>query len=87
MLLDRIRTILALIGLCGALFFSWWILLVIMTLLALRWRAWEVPFLGLVVDLLWLPSVGFFYPIPFFTLFGLAVVWLFEPLRNQFLIQ
>lgn len=81
---SHIRLLLVLFGMLGALFFPWWIALCAMTLLAARWRAWEVPLLGLLVDLLWLPGVGFLY-LPFCMLYGLAIVWAFEPLRTQFL--
>ena len=81
----NIRSTLALIGFLATLFAAWWVPLIIMTLLALRYRAWEVLLLGLLIDLLWLPSLGLFSPLPLCTLFSIATVWIFEPLRNQFL--
>ena len=53
--------------------------------LALRWRAWEVIVLGLLVDVLWLPET-FFYGIPFVTLCAIALVWLLEPFRRELLL-
>ncbi len=81
-----VRILIADIGFLATLFGAWWIPLVVMFVLALRYSAWEVPLLGLTVDLLFLPAVGFPYPVPFFTIFGLVVVWVFEPLRRQFLV-
>ncbi|OGG52615.1 hypothetical protein A2851_00365 [Candidatus Kaiserbacteria bacterium RIFCSPHIGHO2_01_FULL_53_29] len=83
----NVRAALGLAAFLCAFFAPWWIPLVFMTLLALRWRAWEVPLLGLAMDLLFLPTIGLVYPIPFFMLFGLGIVWVFEPLRAQFLIS
>jgi hypothetical protein len=72
-------------GFVSAIFFSWWIPLVIMLLLSLRWRAWEVPLLGLLMDFLWLPA-GALYFIPLCTILAVALLWVFEPLRTQLLV-
>jgi len=53
--------------------------------LALRYRAWEAIVLGLFMDFLWLPTDLSLYTFPYFTFGALIVVWLFEPLRAQFL--
>ena len=68
------------------LFFPWWTVLVIMILLAFHAVPWEVLIVGLMLDLLWLPSTSFFHPLPLFTLFSIALVWVLEPLRRQLLI-
>ncbi|OGG48703.1 hypothetical protein A3C18_02485 [Candidatus Kaiserbacteria bacterium RIFCSPHIGHO2_02_FULL_54_11b] len=67
----------------GAFFAPWWVPLICMIVLALRYPAWEVFVIGLVVDLLWLPSLGF--QIPIFLIAGLVLVWICAPLRSQFL--
>jgi hypothetical protein len=54
-------------------------------ILCVRYRAWEVLFIGLLMDYLWLPSGSTFSMIPLATLIAIALVWLFEPLRTQFL--
>jgi hypothetical protein len=79
-----VRIALALIGIIGALFAPWWLAVTCMVLLSLRFPAWEVPFIGLTIDLLWLPGDGFHIPV--FTLLGILLVWLASPLRRQFLL-
>lgn len=79
----KIRIIVALVGIVSAFFAPWWVPLVCMVVLALRFPAWEVLFIGLVMDLLWLPGEGF--EIPFFLIAGIVLVWVCAPLRNQFL--
>lgn len=78
-----IRATLALIGLLGAFFAPWWVPLICMIALSLRYPSWEALAIGLVMDLLWLPSEG--YEIPVFLIVGLVLVWICAPLRNQFL--
>jgi hypothetical protein len=80
-----VRVLVALCGFCGAVFAPWWVPLVCMVLLSLRYAAWEVPLIGLCMDLLWLPGTGHMM-LPVFTLFGVALVWLLAPLRQQFLL-
>lgn len=79
------RTLLAVFGFLGAVFAPPWVPLVAMVLLAIGFRAWEVPVLGVVMDLLWLPG-SFFLPLPLFTIAALIIVWGLEPLRNEFLV-
>ena len=50
--------------------------------LSIRYRAYEAPFIGLFTDLLWQGSA---WHLPYFTIGALAVFWLFEPLRTEFL--
>jgi hypothetical protein len=77
-----LRIAVAVIGFLSAIFLPWWIPVICIIILALRWRAWEAIFLGVFMDLLWLsPGVG----LPLFTIFAIAIVWVFEPLRNEFL--
>lgn len=83
---NGIRLLLALAALFGAFAAPFWVPLLCMVLLSLRFSAWEVPLLGLLVDLLWLPSVGFLTPFPYFTVGGILIVLLFEPLRREFLV-
>jgi hypothetical protein len=80
---SSIRTLLALCGGASVFFAPWWVPLVCMVLLALRYPAWEVPLIGLLVDLLWLPGGG--VAVPFFTIAGIVMVWILAPLRDQFL--
>lgn len=59
--------------------------LIFMLVLSLRYAAWEVLFIGFLVDCLWFPqSAGFF---PLFTFAGIVLVWALEPLRKEFLMQ
>jgi len=65
----------------GSLVFSPWIAVIGILALSLRWRAYEALFLALFMDFFWSP-VGH---VPFFTLGAVAVVWLLEPIRREFL--
>ena len=85
-LTNTTRISLGLLAASGALFTVWWIPAICMLLLSLRFRAWEVPLLGLLIDFLWLPAGSPFVNIPIFTLVALVVVWLFEPMRSQLLL-
>lgn len=69
-----------------SVFLSWWVGVVCAVLLSLRYRAWEVFLFGALIDILWLPS-GSFFGVPVATCASLALVWLFEPLRRQFLFD
>ncbi len=73
------------IGLLGTIFAPPWVPLIAVAVLALRFRAWEVPVIGLMMDFLWLPG-SFFYPLPLFTIASIILVWGLEPLRNEFLV-
>jgi len=79
----KIRFAVGAVGLLGAFFLPWWIPLVCMVGLALRYPALEVLVIGLVMDMLWLPGESF--ELPVFLITGIALVWICAPLRNQFL--
>lgn len=79
----KIRVLVASAGILGAFFAPWWVPLICMAVLALRYPAWEVLFIGLIMDLLWLPGEGF--EMPFFLIAGIVSVWICAPLRSQFL--
>jgi len=74
-------------GVLGAIFFPPWVPLLSMGLLAVRFRAWEVIVLGMLVDFLYVPAGTLSEALPLFTIAGLVLVWGLEPLRNEFLIQ
>jgi hypothetical protein len=80
-----VRILIAIAGFWGAIVAPAWIPAACIVLLALRFPAWEALLIGFVVDLLWLPGGGFHFPL--FTIFAIVVVWLMEPIRNQFLIS
>ena len=75
------------LGLFGALSISPWVTIVCIALLALRFRAWEAIVLGVVVDLMWLPAGSLLVHLPLYTLGSIAVVWVLEPLRSEFLLN
>lgn len=79
----KIRFVVGGIGVLGAFFLPWWVPLVCMVALALRYPAWEVLVIGLLMDLLWLPGQGF--ELPVFLITGIVLVWICAPLRQQFL--
>jgi hypothetical protein len=81
------RALLSIGGVLSVLYAAWWLPLIFMVILSVRWRAWEVPVLGLLIDFLWLPSTGYFLPVPWFTIAGILISWVFEPLRKQFLLN
>lgn len=80
---SKIRFLVALTGLTSAFFAPWWVPLVCMIVLAVRYPAWEVLFIGLLMDFLWLRGEGF--ELPMFLLASIVLVWICAPLRNQFL--
>lgn len=81
--MTALRIVVAAIGFLGAIFAPWWVPATCIVLLSIRFRAWEAVLLGLLMDLLWLPAGG----LPLFTAFAIVVVWIFEPLRSEFLAQ
>ncbi|MEK7134101.1 MAG: hypothetical protein AAB804_03480 [Patescibacteria group bacterium] len=83
---NGVRLLLILLGVVGTLFAPWWVSPLCMILLSLRYPAWEVPFLGLLIDLVWL-SGGSGFSVPLFTIVGVCMVWILAPLREQFLIR
>ena len=76
-----LRISVAVIGFLGAIFAPWWIPAICIVLLSVRFRAWEAILLGVLMDLLWLPAGG----LPLFTIGAIVCVWIFEPLRTEFL--
>jgi hypothetical protein len=80
------RTTLFLIGLASVFVGAWWITLGVGVILALRFRAWEVVLLGILVDVLYLPFASV-YGIPVATLGMLVMVWALEPVRSEFLMS
>ena len=80
------RHLLAVAGVLGAIFAPPWVTIICMGLLAARYPAWEVLFIGMLIDFLWMPP-GFFHPLPIFTIAGLILVWGLEPLRKEFLFS
>ena len=82
----NIRIALGIIGVLGAVFAPPWLPLVAMVALSIRYRAWEAVAIGMLVDLLWIPDISL-GSLPLFTIAGLVLVWGFEPLRQEFLIE
>lgn len=80
------RVFLAILGTVSAAVFTPWVTAIFMVILAARWRAWEVIAIGMIADILWFPS-STLWSIPLATFFGIVVVWLLEPLRNELLVD
>ena len=55
-------------------------------LMALLFGGWEAIAIGMCADFIFLPSGSFLFPLPFFTVTALILVWAFEPLRGEFLL-
>lgn len=85
-LANSFRPILAAVGGLCALFFFPWAALIVMAILAFRYRAWEVLLLGALLDFLWLPAGSLFAPAPVFTVLSIVLVWGLEPLRARYLV-
>lgn len=79
------RTLIATAGFVSALAGAPWFTALCILALALRYRSWEAVVLGLCVDFLWLPLDLSVYTLPYFTIGSIIIVWIFEPLRVQFL--
>jgi len=80
------RLALSLAGALAVFVAPWWVAVVCMLFLSLRYPAWEVIGIGLLMDFMWLPGAAGSH-LPFFALSGVAMVWLCAPLRNQLLRQ
>ena len=78
------RPTFVIIGILGAIFAPPWVTIICMGLLAFRYPAWEVLFMGIFMDFLWMPA-GYLHPLPIFTIAGLVLVWGLAPLRKEFL--
>jgi hypothetical protein len=70
----------------SAIVAPWWLAAIGAFLLALRFRAWEVIVLGVLLDVMWLPF-EIAHGVPIATGSALLLVWAFEPLRRQFLFD
>jgi len=86
-----VRIILAVSAYASVLFAPPWVPLIIAGVLALRFSAWEIIPLGILIDFLYLPHTEgdvFNGPwgIPFpATLIALVLAWGFEPIRRQWM--
>ena len=80
------RALLATAGFVGGFFVDPWVVLICMGILALRYAAWEILLIGVLMDFLWLP-MGILHPVPLFTLASFILAWGMEPLRNEFLFR
>lgn len=78
---NTIKFVLGVIALFGIMY-AWWLTLVASIILSVRYRAWEVPVFGLLLDFAWYaPDLSFHWPIC--TAISILIVWVFEPLRNR----
>ncbi len=81
-----VRVAVAVFGILSVFILPWWIPMVCVTILALRYRAWEAILIGVLIDLAWLPSAPSIHTLPIFTIASIIIVWGLEPLRAQFLL-
>lgn len=79
------RVIIVAIGFFSAFAGSPWITAICILALAIRYASWEAMLIGLTMDMLWLPADISLAAFPYFTIGAICAVWLFEPLRSQFL--
>lgn len=80
---NNVRIFLFFFGVYAAIFGPWWLTAVPIVLLSVRFRAWEVTVLGLLVDFLWQPVA---VHMPMYFIFSILIVWAFEPLRRELLL-
>jgi len=85
MMLPYIRALLLFAALLCVVFAPPWAPLILIGILSLRFNAWEALFVGMTMDLVWLPGT-FFYPLPLFTLASFLIVWGLEPLRRELFV-
>jgi hypothetical protein len=76
------RIAIAVMGFLSAIVLNPFVPAIAILALAFLWRAWEALFLGLFIDLLWLPAGH----IPYFTIGAILIVWIMEPIRREFLV-
>ena len=81
-----LRILIAGLGFLGVIIFPPWVALVSIVVLSARYRAWEAILIGLFADFAWLPTLSI-HSLPLFTMVAILIVWGFEPLRAQFLVQ
>lgn len=79
------RLILALFGMLSTFVAPAWVPLIVIFLLSVRYPAWEVIVIGLLLDILWQPVDTVFF-IPIATTIAIIVVWACEPLRRELLV-
>jgi len=79
------RLFLALAGFVSVFAFAWWVTMLFVVALAVPYRAWEAILIGVLLDIVWLPTGAFTHPFPFCTLASIVIVWILEPLRSEFL--
>ena len=72
----------AFFGLVATILGPWWLPLVPIVLLSLRFQAWEAILIGLLMDFIWLPA----FHIPYYLLVSVIIVWLLEPMREELLL-
>ncbi len=84
---NNIRMLLAILCLASALLAPWWLTFILALALCLRFRAWEVIAIGVLMDILWLPGpVSFSWEfLPHATIVATALLFGLEPLRRQLL--
>jgi hypothetical protein len=80
---NSLRIFLFCLGVWAAIFGPPWLPVIVMVLIVMRFRAWEVVFLGIFTDFLWAPGLH----VPLYLIASIVIVWAFEPLRKELLIS
>jgi cellulose synthase/poly-beta-1,6-N-acetylglucosamine synthase-like glycosyltransferase len=81
------RVTLAALSFMSAIFAPVWVLFILAGITSVRYRAWEIILIGVLMDFVYLP-VGGFFGFPFVaTTVSLILVWGLEPLRNQLVFK
>ena len=83
--MTALRIGIAVVGFIAAIFWTWYVPALCILVLAIRFRSYEAIALGVFMDLLWLTPGSGFHELPLFTIGAIVAVWIFEPLRTEFL--
>ena len=82
------RPLLFILGIISAATLPPWITITVLAIACIRYRAWEVPFIGLWADMLWLPANDtFFAHLPWMTIIAITLLWIAEPIRERFVVS
>lgn len=84
---NTIRVLFALVAFVSVVVGPWWATLIIAVALALRYRAWEVIGIGLLMDILYMPfpfSLSF-ETLPWGTIAAVVLLFGLEPFRRRLL--
>lgn len=87
MTMPLFRLAVAFLGFISIFFLPPFFVFLAIIVLSVRYRAWEVLFMGLLMDFMWTPGGSFMMIFPFATSLAIFIVWALEPLRSELLTR